>query len=92
MLFEPACPQEVEVEREDACVDRCTVNETVWAPVDDGHDACAPTQIAYTDCVAMLSCEERTQHFELLDEVVVEDRLSCGMQLRAQLDCQTAHY
>jgi hypothetical protein len=92
LMFDPMCPaQPVEVETEEKCFEGCLVEEGVWAPV-DGHDDCAATHIPYVDCLASLPCSELQQHFAWRHVVPTQERSSCGGLLRAQLDCQTAHY
>ncbi len=92
MMFEPECrPQEVAVQTEEECFDACAIADHVWAPV-DGHDDCAATYIPYVDCLASLSCNERYEHFALVNVVQPEEQSSCGELFAAQLDCQTAHY
>lgn len=91
MLFDSACPQPVEVESEEACFDGCLAQDIVWAPVGDDQDACESTYVPYVDCMASLSCAERTRHFDLINAVPDEELSACGGLLRAQLDCQAAH-
>jgi len=91
MIFDPECPIEVEVKTEQECFDSCSTADHVWAPVDDGMDACAATRIPYGDCMASLSCDERHQHFALVNIVPPAERSSCGTLLQAQLDCQDEH-
>ena len=91
MLFDPACPQPVEVESEEACVEGCLRQDIVWAPIDDAHDACAATYLPFIDCMDSLSCSERNDHFARTNLVPTEEQSSCGTLLRAQLDCQSAH-
>ena len=93
LMFDPVCPaQDVEVPTEEECFEGCLVQDIVWAPVGDGEDACAATYILYVECLASLPCSELQQHFALRNVVPDEERSSCGGLLRAQLDCQTAHY
>lgn len=92
MLFDPTCPQDVEVKTEEECFEGCLVQDIVWAPVGNDQDACAATYIPFVDCMASLSCGELRQHFALTNLVPTEEQSSCGGLLRAQLDCQTAHY
>ena len=92
MIFDPTCPLEAEVPTEEECFEGCLVQDIVWAPIGDGQDACAATYIPFVDCMASLSCSERRQHFALRNVVPDEERSSCGVLLRPQLDCQTAHY
>jgi hypothetical protein len=93
LMFDPVCPaQEVAVETEEECFEGLLVEEGVWAPVGDDEDACAATFIPYVDCLASLPCNELQQHFALTNIVRPEERSSCGGLMRAQLDCQAAHY
>jgi hypothetical protein len=93
LMLDPVCPaQEVEVKTEEECFEGCIVEAGLWAPVGDDHDDCAATYIPYVDCLASLSCSEIQQHFALTNLVPTEEQSSCGGLLRAQLDCQTAHY
>lgn len=92
MIFDPNCPQEVEVESETKCIDGCVLEDGLWGRTDDGHDACAETHIPYVECMASLACEERNQHFALANVVPTEERSSCGPLLRPRLDCQLEHY
>lgn len=92
MMFDPVCPaQDVEVPTEEECVQGCTEEEGIWAPV-DGVDECAPTYAPYVDCLSSLPCSELQQHFALTNIVPPSERSSCGSLMQAQLDCQTAHY
>jgi hypothetical protein len=91
MIFDPECPLEVEVNTEQECFDYCSTADHVWAPVGDNVDACAATYVPYVDCMALLSCDERHQHYDLLNVVPVEE-LPCGPLLQPQLECQTEHY
>jgi hypothetical protein len=92
LIFDPVCPHDVEVKTEEECFEGCLGQDIVWAPVGDDQDACAATYIPFVDCMATLSCYEIRQHFALRNLVPDEERSSCGGLLRAQLDCQTAHY
>ena len=93
MMFDPVCPaSEVEVETEEKCFEGLLIEEGVWAPVGDEQAACAAPFIPYVDCLASLPCDELQQHFALVNMVPDEERSSCGELLRAQVDCQTAHY
>lgn len=93
MMFDPVCPAaEVEVKTEEECFAGCLVEEGTWAPVGDGHDACAATYIPFVDCLASLPCDELQRHFALINMVPDEEQSSCGALQRMQLDCQTAHY
>jgi hypothetical protein len=93
LMFDPVCPaQEVEVETEEECFEGMLVLDVAWVPVGDDQDACAATFIPFVDCLASLSCDEIQQHFALTNLVPTEEQSSCGGLLRAQLDCQTAHY
>jgi hypothetical protein len=93
MLFDPECPQDVEVKDEAECFEHCTTNEPVWGPTNEnGDDPCAATYIPLVNCIAALSCEERDQHFALRNVVPNEERSSCGDLLRPQLDCQREYY
>jgi len=92
MIFDPECPEGVEVDTEAECLEMCTNSYGVWAPESDGHDDCAATYIPFVDCMASLSCDERREHFDLVNIVPTEEQSSCGALLRLQLDCQTAHY
>jgi hypothetical protein len=92
MLFDPQCPLDFEVETEEECFEEMLVFEVGWAPVGEDEDACAATFIPYIECMASLPCEERHQHFELLNMVPIAEVSSCGGLNRAQLDCQSAHY
>lgn len=90
MIFDPECPQDVEVKSETECFEYCT-ESGAWGMDDDGHDACAETYIPLVDCIVALSCEERNRHFALRNMVPDEERSSCGVLLPPQLDCQTEH-
>jgi len=91
MIFDPACPKDVVVETEEECVESCATSEVTWAPVEGDHDACAETFAPFVDCMAMSTCEELEPHFRAVDQLPLVE-LACGELLRAQLDCQTAHY
>lgn len=92
MMFDPVCPAaEIQVPTEEECVEGCSEENGIWAPV-DGVDECAATYVPYVDCLASLPCDELQQHFALTNIVPNEERSSCGGLLNAQLDCQTAHY
>jgi hypothetical protein len=92
MMFDPVCPaQDVAVPTEEECVEGCSTNELLWAPV-AGEDECAATYFPYVDCLESLSCDELQQHFALRNVVPTDEQSSCGGLLQAQLDCQTAHY
>lgn len=93
MMFDPICPaQEVAVPTEEECVESCAREDIVWAPIGDDEDACTPTFVPYVDCLTTLSCDEVQRHFILRNMAPDEERSSCGGLLRAQLNCQTAHY
>jgi hypothetical protein len=92
MMFDPVCPaQEVEVPTKDECVQGCTEEEGIWAPV-DGVDECEATFVPLVSCLAELPCDELQQHFALINVVPAVERSTCGGLAQAQLDCQSAHY
>jgi hypothetical protein len=95
MMFDPVCPaQEVEVPTEEECVQGCSEEEGIWAPV-DGVDECAATYVPYVECLASLPCDELQGHFvaiNSLEDVPAAEWSSCGTLARVQLDCQSAHY
>lgn len=93
MMFDPVCPaQEVEVPTEEECVQGCSEEDGIWAPV-DGVDECEATYVPYVECLASLPCDELQGHFEAinsLEDVPAAEWSSCGTLARAQLDCQSA--
>jgi hypothetical protein len=96
MMFDPVCPaQDVDVPTEEQCVELCTEEDGIWAPV-DGEDECAATYASYVQCLASLTCDEVQQHFaaanDLQHVVPPVEWSSCGPVASAQLDCQTEHY
>lgn len=92
MIFDPVCPpREASVPSEEECIESCTTNEEIWAPV-GGRDECEPTYVPLVECLASLPCDELQQHFALVNVVPPEEWSSCGELAQAQLDCQSAHY
>lgn len=92
MMFDPVCPaQDVEVPTEEQCVELCTEEDGIWAPV-DGEDECAVSLIRLVDCLASLTCDELQGHFAAPVLAPPVEWSSCGGLAQVQLECQAAHY
>ena len=63
--LDPECgarPEDHPFRTVDECVEDCAAvedNGWLWAPQEDGTDACAEEWIAFKDCLVALSCEDQ---------------------------------